>query len=63
MPVQHGCLGMPGSGRRVDVEDARGADDGRVREHKFRQKFELEVVILPVRVLAFNGFPLTAPSS
>ena len=61
--MQHGCLGMPASRRRVDVEDARGADDGRVREHNFRQRFELEVFILLMRILAFNGFPLTAPSS
>ena len=63
MPVQHGCLRMPASRRRLDVADVDRVDDRRVREHNIRSKLGLGSFILLMRILAFNGFPLTAPSS
>ena len=63
MPVQHGCLRMPASRRRLDVADVDGVDDRRVREHNFRSKLDLGSFILHTRLLAFDGSPLTAASS
>ena len=63
MLVQHGCLRMPASRRRLDVADVDRVDGRRVREHNFRSNLDLGSFILHTKMLPCRGFPLTAASS